>query len=145
MRAAQGFSLVEMLAAITVIAAVSALAVPQFIRATNRSVEDLANHLVNDLNATAHHAVMTGTTVDVIFDLAERKVVFDPQQTTRTLPEQILVEVTTPAGQQIGEDISRIQFGPDALSSGGVIVLQSDGAHAEVRVHWLTGEARRVD
>lgn len=141
----RGFSLVEMLAAITIIAAISTLAVPQFIRATEPSVEGLADDLIRGLNASAHHAVMTGTTVDVIFDLAERKVTFHPQQTIRKLPDEFLVEVTTPTTQQLGEEISRIQFHSDALSSGGVIVLQSADKRAEVLVHWLNGEARRVE
>ena len=47
------------------------------------------------------------------------------------------------ARQEANRDGGAVRFFPNGSSTGGTVILQSDGRSAAIRVDWLTGKIER--
>lgn len=63
----------------------------------------------------------------------------DPQ----TLPDELDITLITARQELTGDNAGGIRFYPDGASTGGRVVLSSDGREWHITVGWLTGEISR--
>jgi general secretion pathway protein H len=135
-----GFTLVEAVCALAIVALLAALILPAVPRATSQSrlagyAVDIAALLKRDRNAAMRSHVMVATALD-----AERR-------TVRSGDASIEVEIPSDvsfsallaqrcADRQVG---STINFFPSGASCGGVIAIARQAFGYQIRVNWLTG------
>jgi len=61
----------------------------------------------------------------------------------KVLPESLDITLTTARSELTGSNAGGIRFYPDGASTGGRVVLSSDGREWHITVSWLTGEIAR--
>lgn len=61
----------------------------------------------------------------------------------KTLPEELEIKLITARQELTGDNAGGIRFYPDGASTGGRVVLASDGREWHITVGWLTGEISR--
>lgn len=141
-----GFTLIEMLVVVLIIAATSAL-VFQFQPRANRTHLELQARLVQVfLTNAALHAREKNIVVRVLVDVEGRQLSYGPAQNEEiSLPEDIAIWLRT--GRELAQSNERgeLHFGPRGGSSGGEIGLRDQaGTACVVSINWLTGGIRIV-
>lgn len=134
-----GFSLIEMLAALLV-AALAILVLAGDFNPRNRmpTAYDLAKRVAVDAAALGAQSTSTGTTHQLIVDLISRTI--NVGMVTINVPENLTLTVKTGAELISQDSKGSILFFADGTSSGGEITLSDpSGASATVRINWITG------
>ena len=140
-----GFTLLEIICVLAVIAMLVAIALPAFPRGTSRTMLDAyavetAALLKADRNAAIRRGVAVATELSAI------------SRTIRSGATGQLVQLPQDVGfnavlaSQCGQRAAgmSIQFLPSGMSCGGTIFLSRLGTTLEVRVAWLTGAVEIV-
>jgi general secretion pathway protein H len=141
-RRTAGFTLVEMLAAITILALVMALALPAVRRPPDRlRLEAAARTVASALRLARATAVARNAEVVLAVD-ADRRVIESPAVPTTRIDADIAVAMTIAAPERRGRGAGAIRFFPDGTSSGGDITLTLGARRARIEANWLTGNAR---
>lgn len=137
-RAAAGFTLLEMLAVIVLVAiAVTVVAIAATRGLNSARVRAASTDLAAALRHTRTQAIVHSTPKALTVNVAARRYTAagaDP----RTLPETMDVAVTSARADQ-DADKARIRFFPDGSSTGGHITLTHGARQWRVNVAWLTG------
>lgn len=135
-----GFTLIEVVCVLAIVALLAALVLPAFPTATSRTrlasyAVDVAALLKGDRNAAIRNHAMVSTLLDV-----DRRAV---RSGSRAAAVQVPPDVAFSAllaqrcaGRMVG---STIDFFPSGASCGGVIAISRQGVGYEIRVNWLTG------
>jgi general secretion pathway protein H len=136
----RGFSLLELLVVLAIIAAVLAL-VPGFMMRPQPGLDvDVAARAIADaLRQARSQAVVQNQNQLFVLDVQERLFRISGQRAPVQMDKDIEVTFQTARSEAIGEAIGQIRFFPDGSATGGRIGLTLDGRHAEVVVDWLTG------
>ena len=114
-----GFTLLELLVCLVLLAAISAVVVPRFAAERPPTLEERAQLVADDLARFRRAAMGTGT--------------------VQTASSAALAGVL-PAEIQLGEVIPQdLVFLPNGMSNGGVWRLEAEGEVVVLRVDWLTG------
>lgn len=138
----RGFSLLEILVVVALIAVASVLAVGVLSGGVERlQLRSSAKELAANLRFTRAHALATG---------APQRFVIDPVGHTwqgpagrrGTVPDTLEIVFTGAREVQPRADQGAIVFFDDGASTGGRIRLESGSAGWNVDVAWLTGEVR---
>ncbi len=138
-RATDGFTLLEALVVLVVLALVSAIAWPRLTALSPRlTVQTAAVRLAAELRATRADAMRTGTTRSVTVDMGKRTF-WSGDGRLRRLPVAAAVDVAGRNVQFSGPQRALFQFRPDGSSSGGKIALRMGRSTAVVTVDWMTG------
>lgn len=141
-RAAPGFSLIEVLVVVALIAIAGMLAAGILGGGLERMrMRSAANDIAANLRFTRAHALATGTPQQFSIDPASRTW-RAPRERHGTLPERLGVEFTGAREMQERAGEGVIVFFGDGASSGGRVRLESGNARWDVDVAWLTGEVR---
>ncbi|TKS54833.1 prepilin-type N-terminal cleavage/methylation domain-containing protein [Luteimonas yindakuii] len=138
----RGFSLIEVLVVVALIAAVGVLAVGVLGNGFERlRLRSAVNEVAGNLRHTRALAISTGQ--------PQRFVIVPHERSWRAagdrhgeLPGQLSVEFTGAREVQPREGEGAIVFFPDGASTGGRVALASATARWNVDVAWLTGEVR---
>lgn len=143
----KGFSLVEVVVVLTIIALSVALVKPslsRFLRAVE--LKAAAKRISSILRYCRSEAVNSGQVYQVLFDANLREVKmkqFDSAKSspkTYPLPEGINLKEIDVESPENDSDLPAIEFYPSGGSNGGTIVLdQQEGTAYKIRVHFLTG------
>ncbi|MEM6579966.1 MAG: GspH/FimT family pseudopilin [Pseudomonadota bacterium] len=134
----RGFTLLELVAAITIIGLLLAVAIP----ASARFYESIqyrqaVRDVVTTLASARYQAVNTGRTQDVQIDPFQRRIGLNGKVTR--LPNNLAIEVYA-AGELNRGNVGVIRFYPEGGSTGGGIDLErQDGSGVRVSVDWLLG------
>lgn len=140
MRGAPGFTLIETVCVLAIIALLAALILPAFPHSTSQPrlagyALNVAAVLKGDRNAAIREHAMVSTLLD-----ADRHIV---RSGARAVAVQIPNDVSFNAllaqhcaGRIVG---STIDFFPSGASCGGVIAISKQGVGYQIRVNWLTG------
>ena len=135
-----GFTLIEVVCVLAIVALLAALVLPAFPTATSQTrlasyAVDVAALLKGDRNAAIRNHAMVSTLLDV-----DRRAV---RSGSRAAAVQVPPDVAFRAllaqrcaGRMVG---STIDFFPSGASCGGVIAISRQGFGYEIRVNWLTG------
>ena len=141
----RGFTLLEMVCALALIAIMAADLLPFVSRHTSRSrlqayVLQTAALLKEDRNA----AIRRGTGVATLVDARGRLIRSGSTADMIRIPDDVDVEATLPRTCDHRDALSTIRFFASGLSCGGTVILTRADVGYEVRVNWLTGRIEIV-
>ncbi len=132
-----GFTLIEMMAVMMIIAMVSALVV-MFIPGTGRSgLKAVTMNTVALLRRERLGAILTGTDRHVSLDGEQRILVGDNGDRV-FIPRDVSVNILGADAIWSGR-LAVAAFHADGASSGGALRFSREGAEYEVHVNWYTG------
>lgn len=136
-----GFTLIEVLVALTILVAALAIAVPSLGRARDGLVlRSTAYDLAASLRTVRTNAQSTNAEQGLTIDLARRLYWSGGVVPPRALA--VGAKVTVPESERVASSVSRIRFFADGSSSGAKITLKDDRTTADVYVDWLNGDVR---
>ena len=139
-KAQAGFTLLEMVCVIAIIAMLAAVLLPNFSGATSRPrleayAVQTASMLKADRTAAMRHRVAVATQVDA----TDRSLRSGSTGRVLRVPEDVSFSATLPTRCNDRPAFSAISFFATGMSCGGTIVLSRLGTAYEIRVNWLTG------
>ena len=138
-----GFTLLELIAVLVIVALAATLAFPMADRSRRGlAVRTAAIDLASALKTARAEAVRGNAERRVVIDLNTRQFVADGLPRPHTLPREVSVAYDVPVGEQASNGVASIRFRPDGSSSGGKISLAGQRQSASVTVDWLTGRTR---
>jgi general secretion pathway protein H len=135
-----GFTLLEVVCVLAIVAIVAALLLPVLPRATSRPrLQSYAVAVAGLLKADRNAAVRRGASVATEVDAASRLVRSGATGRSVKVPDDVAFDALLSArcGRQAAAPA--IRFFSSGMSCGGVIALTRPGMAYEVRVNWLTG------
>jgi general secretion pathway protein H len=141
----RGFTLLEMVCVLALIAMMAAVLLPFAPHHTSRSrlqayVLQTAALLKEDRNA----AIRRGTGVATLIDAGSRLIRSGSTSDMIRIPEDVQFEALLPRTCNRHEALSTIRFFPSGMSCGGAVALTRADIAYEVRVNWLTGRVEIV-
>ena len=143
--AEEGFTLLEVVCVMAIVAILSAILLPALPRGTSRAqleayAIDVASLLTTDHNAAVRRRAEVVTRVD-----AKSRLVASGTTTRMVrVPDDVDVRAVLSARCNRFLAGSAITFFPSGMSCGGTIALTRMGFGYEVRVNWLTGGVQIV-
>jgi general secretion pathway protein H len=145
MKREAGFTLVEVVCALAIIALLAALVLPAIPRATSRArLEAYALEAATLLSADRNAAIRRRSEVATVLDAGARSIHSGAGADRIQLPSDVAFDALlaqTCNGRKAG---ATIEFFPNGMSCGGTIELRRGDAGFQVRVNWLTGGAEVV-
>ena len=143
--AERGFTLLEMVCVLAVIAMLAAVLLPLIPHQTSRSrlqayALQAATLLKADRNAAIRHRAQVATLVDT----ETRSIRSGVSREMIRIPDDVHFDALLPQTCRQRAALSTISFFADGMSCGGTIALTRLDAGYEVRVNWLTGRIEIV-
>jgi len=139
--AAAGFTLLEMLVVIVILALATAVAMPILARPSDGvRVRATARDLISALRLTRAMAIARNTEVALTIDVDKRTFVSAAIRTQSFGPD-MAAELTFAEPERTALSSGGFRFFADGSSSGGDVRLQLRRSEARICVNWLTGEA----
>ena len=140
MRGQDGFTLLEMIGVIAIIAMLAAILLPSVPRATTHPrLEAYAMEAAALLKADRTAAMRRRTQITAQVDAPGRAIRSGSTGRIMQMPDDVTVQAALPLSCNERPARSTISFFATGTSCGGTIVLSRLGAGYEVRVNWLTG------
>jgi len=134
----RGFTLVEIVAAITVAGLVLAVAVPQSIRFyQSLQYRSAVRETIGLLNSARYAAVAKGASRDVLISPSDGVVAFGDQRAEFATDVQLAAH----SAKEVNRDgLGVIRFYPDGgASGGGIDITRGNGRSVTIAVDWLVG------
>lgn len=141
-RPAAGFSLVEILLVLAVLAIGASLILPALVRPSGTELRAATGSVVAGLRRARDAAVNAQHPATLTLDLAARQFSVSGETGHRQLPQRIELTLFTARSELESERRGRIRFFPDGSSTGGRVTLASGERRYHVDVDWLTGQVR---
>jgi general secretion pathway protein H len=132
-----GFTLVEMLAVMTLVALVSSLALVMIPGSGRARLKSVVMDSMALLRRERVGAILTGRDHHVSLDVGRRTLVGDDGGKV-TIPSDIAIDILGEDGSWAGRR-AITSFHPDGASSGAVLRFSREKLEYEVRVGWYTG------
>lgn len=137
--ASAGFSLIETLVVLSIIALVSAAVLAAKPRTAAARINAEARSIAASLQLARSRARARNAEIVVGVDTQNGR--FGVADAMRQLPDGMEVSLTVAATERHG-GIGGVRFYPDGRSSGGEILLTYRGRTERVVVNWFTGDSR---
>jgi general secretion pathway protein H len=135
-----GFTLLEVICALAILAVTAAIVLPRFPRGTSMSrLEAYALSTASALRADRDAAIRRRDVIGTAVDAKSRLVRSGATHRAISLPSDVDMDVVLPARCGRYGTVAAVVFFPTGMSCGGVITLSRDGVGFEVRVNWLVG------
>lgn len=141
-RRATGFTLLEALVALALIAVLLAVAVPALVTPTGVELRSAAHTVASGLRQARLEAMRQQRPIALQVDVETRTLQLEGRAQTRQLPREMSVELFTARREMLDEHRGGIRFYPDGSSTGGEVTLTLEGLATRVVVEWLTGRVR---
>lgn len=137
-----GFTLVEILVVLSILAIITSITLVYIPGGREKiSLKVAASELMTGLNHTRNQAVLTHKDALLHIDLSQGTFWTEGQtKTIKTLPQQVVIELSTAAQETTNNNIANIRFFPDGSSTGGYIKLIGEKENYNIIIHWLTGK-----
>jgi len=143
--AERGFTLLEMVCVLAVIAMLAAVLLPLIPRQTSRSrLEAYAVQTATLLKADRSAAIRRRSDVATLVDATTRSIHSGATAAIISIPEDVHFDALLPQTCRQRAALSTISFFADGMSCGGTIALSRLDTGYEVRVNWLTGRIEIV-
>jgi general secretion pathway protein H len=140
--ASAGFTLVEMLAVLVILALTMSAAVPLLSRGAGTvSLDAATGEIASALRATRSAAIVHNRVMTLRIDVDRRTFSSDVVQ-PRTFAPDIQAKLTYAAATRAGAVEGGFRFFPDGSSTGGDLSLELNGRQIRLCVEWLTGTVR---
>ena len=141
----RGFTLLEMVCVLALIAMIAAVLLPFMPSHTSRSrlqgyVLQTAALLKEDRNV----AIRRGIAVATLVDTRSRLIRSGSSADVVRIPDDVYFEAVLPRTCNQREALSTISFFASGMSCGGAVALTRADVGYEVRVNWLTGRIEIV-
>ena len=138
-RPIQGFTLLELLVVVTILALMSALVGINF-GGDRGNLDSIARTLVTDLRYLRSRAMVGNIDTALTVDLSRGAYFSRAANIERQLPQSVALELTVDRRDTDRErERGRIVFYPDGSSSGGKMRLTRNGRSLEITTAWLNG------
>ncbi|WP_256380013.1 prepilin-type N-terminal cleavage/methylation domain-containing protein [Bradyrhizobium sp. Cp5.3] len=135
-----GFTLIEMVCVLAIVAMIAAVLLPRFPSATSRArLEAYAIELAALLKADRNAALSRYDAVNAVVDAQARSVRSGSSPWIIQVPQDVVFDALLPERCNGRPALSTISFFSSGMSCGGTIRLTRLGNAVEVRVNWLTG------
>ena len=145
-RAVRGFTLLELMAVLLVLATVLTVSLPSITRSTGGSSTELraaARIVAAGLRQTRDRAITANRAAVMEFDVKSRRIRLGLR--TRQLPRWGRFGLFTARSERIDATRGTIRFFPDGSSTGGRVMLGTDNRSLSVDVDWLTGRVSLLE
>ena|SRR6516165_1124990 len=140
-----GFTLLEMVCVIALVAMLAAVLLPFVPRNTSRArLQAYALEAASLLKADRNAAIRGGSDVTTLVDAPSRAIRSGATAQTLRIPEDVRFEALLPQTCRQRAALSTISFFADGMSCGGAIALTRLDSSYEIRVNWLTGRIEIV-
>ena len=141
----RGFTLLEMVSVLALIAIMAAVLLPLIPRQTSRArLQAYALQAAAVLKEDRNAAIRQGTGVATLVDAGSRLIRSGATAAFIRIPEDVRFEALLPRSCNHREALSTINFFASGMSCGGAIALTRLDVGYEVRVNWLTGRIEIV-
>lgn len=139
-RAAQGFTLLELMIVIVIIGVVLALSPPLFSSGvTSAEQRAVARSVAQTLRFARSEAIANRTDVGVEFNLENRTYQLPGGKRRGKWPETIALELTTTAAETVDPKHAYVRFYSDGGSTGGRVTLKVKEREYRIDIGWLNG------
>jgi general secretion pathway protein H len=136
----RGFTLLEMVCVIALVAMLAAVLLPFVPRNTSRArLQAYALEAASLLKADRNAAIRRGADVSTLVDAPSRAIRSGATAELVRIPDDVHFEALLPQTCRQRASLSTISFFADGMSCGGAIALSRLDAAYEIRVNWLTG------
>ena len=143
--AEQGFTLLEMVCVLAIIALLAAVLLPFIPRETSRSrLQAYALQAAALLKADRDAAIRGHMSVATLVDAGSRAIRSGASPASIRIPDDVRFDAVLPQTCQRQAALSTIRFFANGTSCGGTVALTRFDAGYEVRVNWLTGRVEIV-
>ncbi|MDH6258174.1 prepilin-type N-terminal cleavage/methylation domain-containing protein [Bradyrhizobium sp. BR13661] len=143
--AEHGFTLIEMVCVIAIIAMLAAVLLPLVPRQTSRArLQAYAVEAATLLKADRIAAMRRGVDVTTLVDAGSRVIRSGTTSESIRIPDDVRFDALLPQSCRQRASLSTISFFANGMSCGGTIALTRLDAGYEVRVNWLTGRIEIV-
>jgi general secretion pathway protein H len=144
-RRAQGFSLIEMIAVLVLIALVFAMVSMSFSKSlSSAKIQAASRDLVAALRFTRGQAIVRGKSTSLELDVENNRYMV-PGRHVVNLPPNMRMSLLTADNEVTGQNSGRIRFFPDGASTGGHISVFFGNDEWRINVDWLTGAVTRQE
>jgi general secretion pathway protein H len=143
--AERGFTLLEMVCVLAIIAMLAAVLLPIVPRETSRSrLQAYALQIATLLKADRVAAISRRTGVTTFVDAGARAIHSGATSDSIRIPDDVRFDAMLPQTCRRQAALSTISFFANGTSCGGTIALTRFDAGFEIRVNWLTGRIEIV-
>lgn len=140
-----GFTLLEMVCVLALIAMMAAVLLPFIPHQTSRSrLQAYALQAATLLKADRNAAIRRGVDVSTLVDTASRSIRSGATADMIRIPDDVRFDALLPQTCNRRAALSTISFFASGMSCGGAIALTRLDAGYEIRVNWLTGRIEIV-
>ena len=140
-----GFTLLEMVCVLALIAMMAAVLLPFIPHQTSRSrLQAYALQIATLLKADRNAAIRRGVDVSTLVDAGGRAIRSGATADIIRIPDDVRFDALLPQTCNRRAALSTISFFASGMSCGGAIALTRLDAGYEIRVNWLTGRIEIV-
>ncbi|MEW8029261.1 MAG: prepilin-type N-terminal cleavage/methylation domain-containing protein [Candidatus Thiodiazotropha sp.] len=147
-RTSKGFTLIEVMLTLVVLALLVSLTPPLFEKAfPSLKLKAATRDLAQEIRYIQQTAILTGVPSKVRFDIDNNAYQSDHVNSgeVRHLPEGLQFTLYKSATTTLGEPVLVFEFFPDGSSTGGILILDNGGQRFAIAVDWLTSRVRVLD
>lgn len=137
-----GFTLIEILVAIGLLALLAGVMAPQLLPSSNTQLKNNARLLISALRETRLYALQHNTSAALSINTQTAEYRIPGKEKTLTLAGDMKIQLTTAKQELAGIDSGNIRFYPDGSSTGGRITLSTQSLTQHIDVTWLTGRVK---
>jgi general secretion pathway protein H len=141
----RGFSLLELLIALAVLATLIAVAAPLLIRPAGVELRSAAQTVATGLRQARLEAIQRQRSVALQLNLDARTLRLERGTKEHRLPKDLNIELFTAEREMLSPGLGGIRFFPDGSSTGGRVTLTLQELVTLVDVEWLTGRIRILE
>lgn len=139
----EGFTLVEMLVVLAMIALVASLGIPHLAHRAGDSLERTADRLAEALRRERTLAIAQAQRRQVDVDVGKASIAFLSGEVIQ-IQRSIAMRIVTGDKTVVAPDRAALVFLPDGSASGLSIELSDKSQIRRIEVHWLTGLVRET-
>ena len=141
----RGFTLLEMVCVIAIVAMLAAVLLPFVPHHTSRArLQAYAVEAATLLKADRNAAIRRGADISTLVDAPSHAIRSGATAQFIRIPEDVRFEALLPEKCRQRAALSTISFFADGMSCGGTIALTRLDSSYEIRVNWLTGRIEIV-